>query len=148
LTPKLQALAKAADERFPKLTGHGERTASYAVATAYSLGIPDEQLRALRVAAAIHYAWSDESECPCCERVSVTLTRWTVPDAPRAADLVRGMRANWNMVPLSASILAAACHFDLQRLNIDMETVDLRTGVAEALHAIAPLITPLDRLGV
>ena len=148
MTPALTALAREADKRFPVLDGHGERTASYAVGAAHLLGVPEPRLRALRIAAALHYAWSETGECPCCEPGSTQLMRWTLDEAPSAADLIRGMRADWNMAPPEASILAAACHYDLHRLNLDAPTTIYRPGVAEALQAIIPLITPLDRADV
>jgi hypothetical protein len=145
LTPSLRGLAQAADERFPKLVGHGERTASYAVAAAHRLGVAEHRLVALRIAAALHYAWSESGECPCCEPGGVALTRWTLPEAPPAADLVRAMRAEWNMVSPEASVLAAACRFDLAHIGIELEPFDFRPEIEEALQAIAPLVTPLDR---
>lgn len=148
MSPSLQALAKAADERFPKLSGHGERTASYAVAAAHHLGILEARLKALRIAAALHYAWSDEGDCPCCEHAGNALSRWALGESPSAADFIRGMRADWNMAPLEASILAAACHYDLQRIDLEVPTTAYRPGISEALQAIIPVITPLDRRDV
>ena len=148
MTAALTALAREADKRFPVLEGHGERTASYAVATAHRLGVPEPRLRALRIAAALHYAWSETGACPCCEPAGNPLTRWTLDEAPFAADLIRGMRADWNMASPEASILAAACHYDLHRINLDAPLTVYRPGVTEALQAIIPLITPLDRADV
>lgn len=130
------------------LEGHGERTASYAVGAAHLLGSPEPRLRALRIAAALHYAWCETGECPCCEPAVNALTRWTLDEAPSAADLIRGMCADWNMTPPEASILAAACHYDLQRITLVPPTTIYRPGVSEALQAIIPLITPLDRADV
>jgi hypothetical protein len=148
LSPALKKLARAADERFPKLVGHGERTASYAVAAAQHFGVPQQRLIALRIAAALHYAWSESGDCPCCEPGGVALTRWTLSEAPPAADLVRAMRADWNMASPEASALAAACQFDLARLGIELKPVEYRPGNSDALRAVAPLITPLDRADV
>ncbi|MEO7454282.1 MAG: hypothetical protein ABIV13_05920 [Fimbriimonadales bacterium] len=148
MTRELQEMARRADERFPKLEGHGERTASYAVATAHRLGVSEPRLVALRIAAALHYAWAETGECPCCEPAGNTLTKWVLPEAPQSADFVRGMRADWNMAPTEASILAAACKFDLNRITMQASETTFRPGVEEALTAIAPLITPLNRSDV
>jgi hypothetical protein len=130
------------------LEGHGERTASYAVATAHALGVSEQRLVSIRIAAALHYAWSETGECPCCEPGGVALTRWELKNAPQAADFVRGMRADWNMAPLESSILLAACRFDLRNYGFTLDDPSYRTGVVEALTSISPLITPLDRADV
>jgi hypothetical protein len=128
-----------AEDRLPELRGHGERTASFAVATAHHLGVDQNRLSALRIAAALHFVWT-----PCCAPETQALVRGTLPENTLAADMIRSMHAQWNMAPLEPSILAAACRHDLANVGIDCADIVVRPGVTEALQAIAPLVTPLD----
>ncbi|MDQ2986107.1 MAG: hypothetical protein M3R13_05230 [Armatimonadota bacterium] len=145
MTNSLRALAAEADLRFPQLKGHGERTASYAVGTGYELGLPATRLAQLRLAAALHYSWSAQADtCPCCVLDSRELVRFELPEATQAADVIRGMMAEWRMVPIDASILFAACRFDLVRIGIECETFEVRPGVSEALTRVSELISPVS----
>jgi hypothetical protein len=130
-----------ADRKFPKLAGHGERTASYAVTCAHALGIPLPNLQSLRIAAALHFAFDEvNKECPCC---SPSTKRNVELSDSRAADYLRSMYAEWNMAPTEASILFAACRHDLKKIGLYEDTVPVRPGVVEALQSIDALITPL-----
>lgn len=145
MSPAFQAAMREAEERFPALVGHGERTASFAVATAERLGAPPERLAALRVAAALHFSWSPTQEaCPCTEPDVRHLLRFDMPDYAAAADMIRSMFAPWRMVPVEASILRAACLHDLKNIQVNTQPYEPRPGVQEALVAVAPLIVPLD----
>ena len=144
MSPELRAIAASADARFPKLEGHGERTASFAVGAAHAMGVSPERLVSLRVAAALHYSWLDVGECPCCGDPPSHILRWHLGREPRAADFIRGMFASWNMAPIESSILAAACRLDLAEMGIEATPIDYRPGVVEAIDSIKALVTPLD----
>ena len=137
-------MAASADARFPKLRGHGERTASFAIATAKAMNVSPERLISLRIAAALHYSWLDTGECPCCSDPPSQILRWHLAQDPLAADFIRGMFATWNMAPIESSILAAACRLDLATIEIHATEIEYRSGVPEALESIMPLVTPLD----
>lgn len=135
MTQPLRALLIEAEERNPELKGHGERTASFAVATAQAMGVADHRLASLRIAAALHFAFG------LCD---ASKQKVDLPNAPQAADFIRGMSAEWNMAALESSILSAACDHDRKNCGIAHETREYRPGVLESLHSVAELITPID----
>lgn len=128
-----------AEQKHPELKGHGERTASFAVAAAHAMGVLEPRLISLRIAAALHF-----SICNCCENDQRVLLRMVLPDAPPAADFIRGMHAEWRMVTVESSILRAACRHDLRHIGIECPREEYRPGVIEALNEVAQLITPID----
>jgi hypothetical protein len=125
-----------ADIRFPKLAGHGERTASYAVACAQAMNVPMAKLRSLRIAAALHYA-----TCPCYGGRGKR--EFIETEDRRANDYIHGMFSDWNMVALESSILAAACRLDLEKIGITAEVLTFRPGIMEAMASVSSLITPI-----
>ena len=118
----------------PELKGHGERTASFAVATAQAMGVSGHRLVSLRIAAALHFAFGSCGE----------ITKIDLPEAPQSADVIRGMTADWNMATLESSILAVACAYDRANCGLDHVIKEYRPGIPEALQNVARLITPID----
>jgi hypothetical protein len=99
------------------------------------MGIEEHRLIALRIAAALHFVFG------LCDEVKKEIA---LPEAGRAADMIRGMTATWNMAPLESSILAAACAHVRANCGLDHTIKDYRYGVLEALHNVGELITPID----
>lgn len=135
MTLHFRTLLAEAEGRHPELAGHGERTASFAVATAYAMGVTGRRLASLRIAAALHFAFG-----PC----DVTKQQIELDDALQAADMIRGMTAEWNMASLESSIIAAACSHDRARVGLQPVRKEYRPEVLSALESIAELIHPVD----
>jgi diguanylate cyclase (GGDEF)-like protein/PAS domain S-box-containing protein len=108
----LSLLIRAMDQRLPERAGHSERVTRYALAIAREMGVPDDELPALRMAAYIH-----------------DIGMVSLPDAllrkpsqlsPEERDLLRGVpvaaHGLLSQLDLHESILLAVLH---QRENWD-----------------------------